>query len=64
MARQILTAKHHNPNIVYKTYTAEATSDFNRKTKADYNMFLPFTVTGNVIGKAKKNGEKMMVLYL
>lgn len=42
-----------NPNIVYKTYTAEATHPtLIRKQKADYNMFLPFTVTGNVIGKA------------
>ncbi|MGX0551891.1 triacylglycerol lipase [Staphylococcus hominis] len=42
-----------NPNIVYKTYTAEAThSSLLGKQKADYNMFLPFTVTANVIGKA------------
>lgn len=42
-----------NPNIVYKTYTAEATHPtLTGKQKADYNMFLPFTVTGNVIGKA------------
>ncbi|MBJ6365558.1 YSIRK-type signal peptide-containing protein [Staphylococcus hominis] len=42
-----------NPNIVYKTYTAEATHPtLIGKQKADYNMFLPFTVTGNVIGKA------------
>ncbi|MEJ7483534.1 YSIRK-type signal peptide-containing protein [Staphylococcus hominis] len=42
-----------NPNIVYKTYTAEAThSSLLGKQKADYNMFLPFIVTGNVIGKA------------
>ena len=42
-----------NPNIVYKTYTAEATHpNLIGKQKADYNMFLPFTVTGNVIGKA------------
>ena len=42
-----------NPNIVYKTYTAEATHPtLLGKQKADYNMFLPFTMTGNVIGKA------------
>lgn len=42
-----------NPNIVYKMYTAEATHPtLIGKQKADYNMFLPFTVTGNVIGKA------------
>ncbi|MCI2869116.1 YSIRK-type signal peptide-containing protein [Staphylococcus hominis] len=42
-----------NPNIVYKTYIAEATHPtLIGKQKADYNMFLPFTVTGNVIGKA------------
>ncbi|MEJ7494031.1 YSIRK-targeted triacylglycerol lipase [Staphylococcus pasteuri] len=42
-----------NPNIVYKTYTGEATHKglFGRQ-KADLNMFLPFTLTGNVIGKA------------
>ena len=45
-----------NPNIVYKTYTAEATHPtLIGKQKADYNMFLPFTVTGNVIGKATEN---------
>ena len=55
-----------NPNIVYKTYTGEAThSTLFGKHKADYNLFLPFTVTANLIGKAtEKNGEKMMVLYL
>ena len=42
-----------NPNIVYKTYTGEATHPtLFGKYKADYNLFLPFTVTGNVIGKA------------
>ena len=44
-----------NPNIVYKTYTGEAThpSLFGRQ-KADLNMFLPFILTGNVIGKANE----------
>ena len=42
-----------NPNIVYKTYTGEATHPtLFGKYKADYNLFLPFTVTANVIGKA------------
>ena len=41
-----------NPNIVYKTYTGEATHPtLFGKYKADYNLFLPFTVTANVIGK-------------
>ncbi|MGX9977422.1 YSIRK-targeted triacylglycerol lipase [Staphylococcus gallinarum] len=41
-----------NPNIVYKTYTGESTRPtlFGRQ-KSDLNMFLPFTLTGNVIGK-------------
>ena len=44
-----------NPNIVYKTYTGEAThpSLFGRQ-KADLNMFLPFILTGNVIGKVNE----------
>ena len=44
-----------NLNIVYKTYTGEAThpSLFGRQ-KADFNMFLPFILTGNVIGKANE----------
>ncbi|AXZ22378.1 YSIRK-targeted triacylglycerol lipase [Staphylococcus warneri] len=44
-----------NPNIVYKTYTGEAThpSLFGRQ-KADLNMFLPFILTGNVIGEANE----------
>ncbi|MBN6204156.1 YSIRK-type signal peptide-containing protein [Staphylococcus saprophyticus] len=42
-----------NPNIVYKTYTGEATHPtLFGKYKADYNLFLPFTATANVIGKA------------
>ena len=42
-----------NPNIVYKTYTGEATHPtLFGKYKADYNLFLPFTVTANLIGKA------------
>ncbi|MBB4833729.1 triacylglycerol lipase [Staphylococcus hominis] len=42
-----------NPNIVYKTYTGEAThSTLFGKHKADYNLFLPFTVTANLIGKS------------
>ncbi|SCT00195.1 YSIRK-targeted triacylglycerol lipase [Staphylococcus caeli] len=42
-----------NPNIVYKTYTGESTRPtLFGKQKSDINMFLPFTVTGNVIGKA------------
>ncbi|MFQ3879033.1 YSIRK-type signal peptide-containing protein [Staphylococcus xylosus] len=42
-----------NPNIVYKTYTGESTRPtlFGNQ-KSDVNLFLPFTVTGNVIGKA------------
>ena len=51
-----------NPNIVYKTYTGESThaSLFGRQ-KSDLNLFFPFTLTANVIGKAsEKNGEKMM----
>ncbi|MCD8820836.1 lipase [Staphylococcus gallinarum] len=41
-----------NPNIVYKTYTGESTRPtlFGRQ-KSDLNMFLPFTLTGNIIGK-------------
>lgn len=44
-----------NPNIVYKTYTGESTHKglFGRQ-KADLNLFFPFTVTANVIGKAKE----------
>ncbi|NWK83613.1 YSIRK-type signal peptide-containing protein [Staphylococcus sp. GSSP0090] len=42
-----------NPNIVYKTYTGESTRPtLFGKQKSDINMFLPFTVTGNLIGKA------------
>ncbi|HHU6749921.1 TPA: YSIRK-targeted triacylglycerol lipase [Staphylococcus pseudintermedius] len=42
-----------NPNIVYKTYTGEAThSSLSGKQKADYNLFFPFVLTANVIGKA------------
>ena len=43
-----------NPNIVYKTYTGEATHKalIGDRQKADLNMFLPFTLTGNLIGKA------------
>lgn len=43
-----------NPNIVYKTYTGEAThtSLFDRQ-RGDLNLFLPFAITGNVIGKTK-----------
>lgn len=38
---------------MYKTYTGESThaSLFGRQ-KADYNLFFPFTITANVIGKA------------
>lgn len=44
-----------NPNIVYKTYTGESThKTLAGKQKADLNMFLPFTITGNLIGKAKE----------
>lgn len=44
-----------NPNIVYKTYTGESThaSLFGRQ-KADLNLFFPFTLTANVIGKANE----------
>lgn len=50
-------------NIVYKTYTGESTRPtLLGKQKSDIGMFFPFTVTGNVIGKAaEKNGVKMMV---
>lgn len=43
-----------NPNIVYKTYTGEATHKAlnNDRQKADLNMFFPFVITGNLIGKA------------
>ncbi|EGQ0372854.1 YSIRK-type signal peptide-containing protein [Staphylococcus pseudintermedius] len=42
-----------NPNIVYKTYTGEATHpSLSGKQKADYNLFFPFTLTANIIGKA------------
>ncbi|EIZ4621492.1 YSIRK-type signal peptide-containing protein [Staphylococcus pseudintermedius] len=41
-----------NPNIVYKTYTGEATHPtLSGKQKADYDMFFLLTVTANVIGK-------------
>lgn len=44
-----------NPNIVYKTYTGEATHPtLLGKQRADLNLFLPFTLTSNVIGKAKE----------
>ena len=48
-----------NLNIVYKTYTGESThKTLAGKQKADLNMFLPFTITGNLIEKLKrKNGE-------
>ena len=44
-----------NPNIVYKTYTGESThaSLFGRQ-KSDLNLFFPFTLTANVIGKASE----------
>lgn len=43
-----------NPNIVYKTYTGEATHKVlnSDRQKADLNMFFPFVITGNLIGKA------------
>lgn len=43
-----------NPNIVYKTYTGEATHKAlnSDRQKADLNMFFPFVITGNLIGKA------------
>ncbi|WP_039068498.1 YSIRK-targeted triacylglycerol lipase [Staphylococcus shinii] len=42
-----------NPNIIYKTYTGESTRPtLLGNQKSDINMFLPFTITGNVIGKA------------
>ncbi|SUM78658.1 lipase [Staphylococcus saprophyticus] len=42
-----------NPNIVYKTYTGESTRPtLLGKQKSDIGMFFPFTVTGNVSGKA------------
>ncbi|PHK49023.1 YSIRK-targeted triacylglycerol lipase [Staphylococcus edaphicus] len=42
-----------NPNIVYKTYTGESTRPtLLGKQKSDIDMFLRFTVTGNLIGKA------------
>lgn len=45
-----------NPNIVYKTYTGEATHEtLLGKQRADLNLFLPFALTSNVIGKAKEN---------
>lgn len=41
-----------NPNIVYKSYTGEATHNtFTGRQKADLNMFLPLTILANVIGK-------------
>jgi triacylglycerol lipase len=44
-----------NPNIVYKTYTGEATHEtLLGKQRADLNLFLPFALTSNVIGKAKE----------
>lgn len=43
-----------NPNIVYKTYTGEATHKAlnSDRQKADLKMFFPFVITGNLIGKA------------
>ena len=42
-----------NPNIVYKTYTGEAThKTLSGRQKADFNLFLPFALTANLIGKA------------
>ncbi|WP_436951807.1 YSIRK-targeted triacylglycerol lipase [Staphylococcus shinii] len=42
-----------NPKIIYKTYTGESTRPtLLGNQKSDINMFLPFTITGNVIGKA------------
>ncbi|WP_436961988.1 YSIRK-targeted triacylglycerol lipase [Staphylococcus shinii] len=42
-----------NPNIIYKTYTGESTRPtLLGNQKSDINMFLPFTITGNVIGKS------------
>lgn len=44
-----------NPNIVYKTYTGEAThSTLFGKQKADLDLFFLFTLTANVIGKSKE----------
>ncbi|MCU5747010.1 YSIRK-type signal peptide-containing protein [Staphylococcus sp. SQ8-PEA] len=44
-----------NPNIYYKTYTGEAThKSLTGRYKSDLNMFIPMTITGNVIGKAKE----------
>lgn len=43
-----------NPNIVYKTYTGEATHKalIGDRQKADFNLYFPFTLTANLIGKA------------
>ncbi|MGV3244809.1 YSIRK-targeted triacylglycerol lipase [Staphylococcus sp. 11261D007BR] len=42
-----------NPNIVYKTYTGEATHPtLLGKQKADLSLFFPFVLTSNIIGKA------------
>ena len=42
-----------NPNIVYKTYTGEAThATLSGKQKANRDLFLTFALTANVIGKA------------
>ena len=44
-----------NPNIVYKTYSGEATHpNLLGKHKSDLNMFLPMVLTANVIGKVKE----------
>ncbi|GAA6823269.1 YSIRK domain-containing triacylglycerol lipase GehC [Helicobacter pylori] len=44
-----------NPNIVYKTYTGEAThTSLLGRQRADLNLYLPFALTSNVIGKAKE----------
>ncbi|GAB5712121.1 hypothetical protein JMUB7492_27060 [Staphylococcus aureus] len=43
-----------NANIVYKTYTGEATHKAlnSDRQKADLKMFFPFVITNNLIGNA------------
>ncbi|NHA35321.1 lipase [Staphylococcus schleiferi] len=49
-----------NPNIVYKTYTGEAThATLSGKQKANRDLFLTFALTANVIGKVPEKNWRV-----
>ncbi|PNZ10847.1 lipase [Staphylococcus coagulans] len=49
-----------NPNIVYKTYTGEAThATLSGKQKANLDLFFTFVLTANVIGKVSEKNWRV-----